>query len=127
MKRTTEKAKWEVERAAQEAVNVIAASAKQAAQVIADAAASAIELNNKKNADGNSDHDLIIKLDTKMDGLKEDIKNLNDGTTKQINDHETRIRSNSADIIVVKTQIKVWGSAILLVMALIQIALHFFR
>lgn len=39
------------------------------------------------------DHDLLITLVTKVDGVKEDIRVLNDGTNAKINDHETRIRS----------------------------------
>lgn len=92
MKETQQKAKWQVEKAAQEAVDVIAAAAKQAAQVIASAAATAIEVNNKKNAEGNNDHDLIIKLDTKMDAMQASIDKINDGTSAQMSDKETRIR-----------------------------------
>lgn len=38
------------------------------------------------------DHDLLTRLDTKVDALKEDIKVLNDGTSTKIADHESRIR-----------------------------------
>ena len=38
------------------------------------------------------DHDLLITLDTKVDALKDDIRNINDGTTKTLNDHEIRLR-----------------------------------
>jgi len=38
------------------------------------------------------DHDLLITLVAKVDGVKEDIRVLNDGTSTKISDHETRIR-----------------------------------
>ena len=38
------------------------------------------------------DHDLLITLVAKVDGVKEDIRVLNDGTSAKISDHETRIR-----------------------------------
>ncbi len=38
------------------------------------------------------DHDLLTKLDVKVDALKEDIRILNDGTSSKISDHELRIR-----------------------------------
>ena len=38
------------------------------------------------------DHDLLITLVAKVDGVKEDIRILNDGTSTKIADHETRIR-----------------------------------
>ncbi len=40
-----------------------------------------------------SDHDLLIKLDTKMDGLISEMVQLRDGNAKAIADHENRIRS----------------------------------
>ena len=38
------------------------------------------------------DHNLLIKLDGKVDALKDDIKALTDGTTTRITDHEIRLR-----------------------------------
>lgn len=39
------------------------------------------------------DHDLLITLVAKVDGVKEDIRVLNDGTSAKISDHETRLRA----------------------------------
>ena len=72
----------------------IASAANEAIRVIANAAAEAIKVT--KSAAG-GDHDLLIELKTKLDGLINDVKTLNDGTSKQINDHETRIRTMEKD------------------------------
>lgn len=40
-----------------------------------------------------ADHDLLQRVDTKVDGLIKDIKEIKDGTTTQLSDHETRLRS----------------------------------
>jgi hypothetical protein len=40
----------------------------------------------------NRDHDLLIRLDQKVDALSTDIKDLKDGTAATINDHELRLR-----------------------------------
>lgn len=66
-----------------EAVDTISQAAKDAVKTITDAAA----------VKDSSDHDLLIELKTKMDGIKADIKDLGDGTSKTIADHETRIRT----------------------------------
>lgn len=66
------------------------------------------------------DHNLLIKLDTKVDALKEDIKMLNDGTNSKIEDHETRIRSNEKNI----TKILTWGTAAISVLGIIEFLLN---
>ena len=38
------------------------------------------------------DHDLLIAMETKLDSLIEDIRDLKDGTSKIVGDHEARIR-----------------------------------
>lgn len=93
-----EENKQKVENAAQEAVRVIAIAAGEATKVVANAAAEAVKAVSLVNANNSGDHDLIIKLDTKMDALKEDIKMLNDGTSTKISDHELRLR-----------RLEVWG------------------
>jgi hypothetical protein len=80
--------KMEIERAASNAVEVIAKAASEAAKVVADAAAVSVKVLSIKNAD---DHDLLIELKTRMEGLKIDIKELKDGTSVQIAEHERRI------------------------------------
>ena len=39
-----------------------------------------------------ADHDTIIRLEAKLDGLIADVKIMNDGMSKQIGDHEVRLR-----------------------------------
>lgn len=39
-----------------------------------------------------NDHDLLVTMHEQIKGLKEDIKDLKDGTGERLNDHETRIR-----------------------------------
>jgi len=59
------------------------------------------QLTNKKtNVDrvtkemaGSPDHDLLIELKTRMEALRDDIKDLKDGTTVKIADHEVRLFS----------------------------------
>ena len=80
--------------AAAEAVQVVADAAKEAAKTVADAAASALKVTSVQQG---NDHDLLIELKTKLEGIREDIKNLSDGTTKQIADHELRINNLETD------------------------------
>ena len=86
------KAKTDIETAASDAVKIIAqasstaasalaSAASDATKTIANAAAEAVKVNNVK---GNDDHDLLIELKTKMDGLKSDIKEIKDGTSARI-------------------------------------------
>lgn len=121
---STSKAKWEIEHAAQEAVKVIAQAAGDAAKVVASAAAEAIKISNAKNAEGNNDHDLIIKLDVKLDSLKDDISKLGDGTAKTISDHEDRIRTVETNV----TRILTWGAIGLLFVGLAEFLLiHYWK
>lgn len=66
------------------------------------------------------DHNLLIRLDTKVDALKADIAVLSDGTTVKINDHESRIRANEKSI----TQIMTWGSALIVVIGIAEFFLN---
>jgi hypothetical protein len=77
-----------VENAASEALRTIATAATEATKVVASAAAEAAKVINAKGA---IDHDLLIELKTRMESLKDDIKDLKDGTTVKIADHETRL------------------------------------
>jgi hypothetical protein len=89
------KTKWEIEHstedavkaissAASEAVKAIASAAGEARSVLANNAAEAAKVLAVKNLDGNSDHDLLVELKTKMDDLKEDIRDLKDNTSIRI-------------------------------------------
>jgi hypothetical protein len=39
------------------------------------------------------DHDLLVELRTEMRGVRDDIKEIKDGTAAQLLDHETRVRA----------------------------------
>ena len=68
-----------------------------------------------------TDHDLIIRLDSKMDDLKQDIKDLKDGTTTQIQDHEARLRTlekEAEDHILVKKV--VYGAVSFILLAVLS-------
>lgn len=93
------RAKTDIERSAAEAVRVItqaaevaatrlASAANEATRVVASAASEAVKVSSARTAD---DHDLLIKIDTQMQGLKADIKDLKDGTSFKLADHEKRI------------------------------------
>ena len=77
----------------------LAQAAQDALKVIANAAAEALKVTNVANG---GDHDTITKLVGSFENLdkkfsdkflevREDIKKLSDGTSKQIDDHEIRI------------------------------------
>ena len=38
-----------------------------------------------------ADHDILIEIKTKLEGLKADVQDLKDGTSRQITDHEQRL------------------------------------
>ena len=90
---SVKQAKMDIERAASQAVTVISAAAGEAAKVVAEAAAVSVKVLSIKNAD---DHDLLIELKTRMESLRNDIKDIKDGTALQIADHEKRIFSIEA-------------------------------
>jgi hypothetical protein len=79
----------------------IAAAAQEAHQVVTDAAATSVRVLHLKSAD---DHDLLIELKTRMEGIKTDIKDLKDGTTKRIDDLETG-KCNKADYSLLKAEL----------------------
>lgn len=55
-----------------------------------------------------SDHDTLIRVETKMDGLVTDIKEMKDGVQKTLADHELRIKKVE-DIVQVTTPIETLG------------------
>lgn len=46
------------------------------------------------------DHDTIVRLEAKIDGLVIDVKGINDGTSSKIADHESRIRKLEDSLII---------------------------
>jgi hypothetical protein len=78
--------------AASKATSTIATAAEAASKVVSTNAATAAQALVVKNVDGITDHDLITKIDVKLDNLKADVADIKSGVSKQIDDHETRIR-----------------------------------
>lgn len=66
---------------AEAGLQVVNRAAAEQVKVIANAVAEALKTSGTQ---GSGDHDLVIKLGEKMDGIKEDIKELKDGTSLKI-------------------------------------------
>jgi hypothetical protein len=49
--------------------------------------------NPRELAEYQSDHDLLIELRTEMRGMRGDIKDLRNGTSDRLADHEMRLRA----------------------------------
>lgn len=84
-----ERAKEELALAAKAALAVVSDAAKEAICVINLNTAEAVKASSNKLA---NDHDLLIRIETRMEGLRTDIKELKDGTSSQIDDHEKRLQ-----------------------------------
>lgn len=93
------RAKIDIEHAAKEAVRIIsqaaevaatrlASAAADATKVVASAASEAVKVTSARTAD---DHDTLIRIEEQVKGVKGDIKDLKDGTSIKIADHERRI------------------------------------
>ena len=80
-----ESTQTKIEHSAAEAIAVINRAASEAAKGVSEAATRVV------NTKFDGDHDLLIELKTRMEGLKADIKELSDGTKTQISEHEVRI------------------------------------
>jgi ATP/maltotriose-dependent transcriptional regulator MalT len=70
------------------AKDTIAKATERATRIIATAAADALKV---KSAQQDGDHDIIVELRVRMEDLKNMVKDLTDGTTRQISEHEKRI------------------------------------
>ena len=134
--------------ASAKAVDAIAQAASSAAKVVSADAVQAKLLveSGSQHPRQTEDHDLLVALATKMDRVILDIKSLGDNTAVRISsleqnkldikdaypklykdnvesvlkDHESRIRDNEKRI----TQILTWGSAIVLVMGVLEVLLE---
>jgi hypothetical protein len=89
----------EIERAAQVAKQVISDATEEAAKVIANAANEAIMVLDQKNTGSSCDHDLLMRVDTKVDRLKDDIKDINLGMSSVIRDVCSRVEKLEITII----------------------------
>lgn len=93
------KPRTEIEHSARAAVNIIsdastkattaiAEAAQQASNLLASQAAAAVKV--KSVAEGN-DHDTLIEIKTIQQTMLAEIREIKDGTTRSISDHEFRI------------------------------------
>jgi hypothetical protein len=73
----------------EKAKEAIAHAASEALRVIECAKVEAVRVNNTKE---NNDHDLLIRIETRMQGLKEDINEIKNTASLQITDHESRLK-----------------------------------
>jgi hypothetical protein len=81
-----------------------------------------------------ADHDLLVRIDTTVIVLTNEVKGLNSTLNLKYSEHEAKLNNHSAaintnalEIEKVKTQIKTWGSMAAVVFVVIQIALHFIK
>lgn len=102
--------------AALKATTVIAQAAETAAKVVANNAEIQAKIAATPSAQSVSDHDLIVKLDTKVDALKDDIKLLNDGANTRQLDHEVRIKSLESTT----TKLYAYGASLVFAAGVIQ-------
>ena len=150
MKNNVESAKHEIGEAAATAVKSIAVAAEAAAKVISTSAseASRVVVNNATQTAksltvrSSDDHDRIVVLDTKLDAISDQIKELKDNNAKRIDDleknklntrdsypvlykesidkciadHEDRIRKNTVKLTIIMTV----GSAIIFAITIIE-------
>jgi len=103
-KQTTKEAKQELADAMREALKTLAGEAVDAKHLVAVDAENAAKLLVNQNAKEGNDHDLLIKLDTKVDQIQTDITELkkdkdiyitlsdHQELVKVSTDHETRIK-----------------------------------
>ena len=142
----TSKATTALASAALDATRTLVVDANVAAKVVTDKA--------EKNSIGdNPDHDLLVRLEEKIESIKTDIKDLKSGTSdrienlekckvdvkesyirvyketveKRIGDLETDMETNTGNIGTVQTQLKTWGGIFIVATTLVQIALHFIK
>ena len=131
-----------IAQAASAATSAIAQAAEDAARVVANAASEAAIKVSVQNTSSKADHDTLIRIETRMEGIKTDIKDLKDGTAKRIEcletgklntcdsysklykkdvetiqiDHENRIRSNEKNI----TRILTFGTILVILIGLAE-------
>jgi uncharacterized Ntn-hydrolase superfamily protein len=104
-KNTTKEATELIASAMRDALRTIANEARDAKHVVASDAETAANLLSSKNTESANDHNLLIRLDTKVDQIQSDIselKNIQNIYVTQIEhnevvkiqvDHENRIRN----------------------------------
>ena len=59
-------------------------------------------------AEYQSDHDIIVRLDTKMDIMTATVEKLTDAMTRKGDDHEVRLRRSEGDIIDIRSSSRTW-------------------
>jgi hypothetical protein len=159
MKNSATDIKMAIASAARDAVKMIASASLDAAKTLASAAfdarsvvaanaSEAAKVLSEKNSDGGSDHDLLTQLNVKVDRLKDDIKEIKDGTTFKIagleigkldnkdsyavlykkcvedkfTDHEARLRDSEVKI----NRVMAYGSVVVFAVGLADLLINKF-
>lgn len=128
--------------AANSATKDISTAAGGAVKVLADAAGEAAKVVSVNRASGQNDHDLLIEIKTRLEGLTNTIREEGDGirsrvrdleigkldasdsypnhfksiVDNQIKDHENRLRENSTAI----TKLMSYGSALIVLVGIFE-------
>lgn len=134
-----ERASHTIASSAESATRLLASSAESATRLLASNASDALQASKKKDVE---DHDILVVLKSRMEDIRNDIKDLKDNTTKRIDvlesskldvkdcyatlykkdveqtnsDHETRIRLIETNI----TKILTYGSIGIVLLGVIE-------
>jgi hypothetical protein len=103
--------------AADKATSAISSAALDATRLLASQASDAAKITSAKGAD---DHDTLISFRAEtiqeLKGIRDDIAKLNDSTGKQLLDHEARLR-----------RLEIWGFTALGVLLALQFYFNYLR
>lgn len=70
----------------------------------------------EENHFSREDRDLLVELRTEMTGIRADIKDLKDGTSTTLSDHETRIR-----------RLELWGFTAIGILAALEFYFQYIK
>ena len=113
--------------AAENAVKTIAQAAVEARNVITADAAEAVKVLVAKNTNGGTDHDLLIKLDTKVDQIQLDVTTLKNQENLYVNQVEHKaVCDKQADHEIRLRLIERYGSMAIGALFIIEFVLKFF-
>jgi hypothetical protein len=73
-------------------------------------------------ADYQSDHDIIVRLDTKMDIMTATVEKLTNAMTSKADDHETRLRRIEGDVAAMSASSTTWRYILSFAIAIATVA-----
>jgi hypothetical protein len=123
-----------ISEAALKATSVIAQAAETAAKVVSNNAETQARIMTLPSLQETNDHNLLIKLDTKVDQIQADVTTLKNQGTLYVTqadhkavceiqqDHESRLRKDETNI----TRILTWGSAGIVILAIVEFIINKF-